>query len=303
MTGPASRPGTWLGVDVGGTKVALRAETDGGPAREHTFRWNGRGLESDLAQLATEIAGFRRWSPGHLAGAGVAMPATVGADGLVTTWPNRPEWIGLDLRSAFRSILGDTPARWADDGDLGALGEARALGCDDLLYVGVGTGVGGGLVADGRLWPGPDRGSFELGHLVTDADGPLCRCGRRGCLQAVASGPATLTRASELRGAPVGYDDLRRGLPAGAEWAVRAVDHACRRLAVAVTGVHELAHTTTVVVGGGFATGLPGFAGLVAHHVADLARPGVPAPMVRPSRLGARSTLHGAVTLARRLSG
>jgi kanosamine 6-kinase len=299
---PASRPETWLGIDVGGTKVALRAETDGGPVREHTFRWHGRGLASDLAQFTAEIARFQRWIPGDLAAVGVAMPATVGTHGLVTTWPNRPEWIGLDLRRTFRSVFGDTPTRWADDGDLGALGEARALGSDDLLYVGVGTGVGGGLVARGRLWPGPERGSFELGHLVTDVDGPICRCGRRGCLQATASGPATLTRATELRGAAVGYDELRRGLPAGEEWAVRAVDRTCHRLAVAITGVCELLHPGTVVVGGGFAAGLPQFADMVASHVADLARPGVPAPVVRTSLMGSVSTLHGAVALARLMS-
>ncbi len=299
MTGPATRRGAWLGIDFGGTKVALRAETDGGGAHEHTFRWCGRGLESDLDQLAAEIAGFRRRTPRGLAGVGVALPATVGADGLVTTWPNRPEWVGLDLRKTLRSVLGDTPMRWADDGDLGALGEARALGCDDLLYVGVGTGVGGGLIADGTLRPGPDRGSFELGHLVTDADGPTCRCGRRGCLQATASGPATLARATRLRGAPVEYEELRRGLLVDEEWAVQAVDRSCHRLAVAITGVRELLHPGTVVVGGGFAAGLPGFADRIAHHLAVLARPGVPAPVVRASLLGPLSTLHGAVALAR----
>ncbi len=299
--GRTAWPGSWLGIDVGGTKVALRAESDGGEVSEHVFRWRGRGLESDLAQLAAELAGFRRRVSGGIAGIGVAMPATVGTDGLVTTWPNRPEWAGLDLRRTFRSCFGDTPVRWADDGDLGALGEARALGCDDLLYVGVGTGVGGGLLAGGALWPGPDRGSLELGHVVTDVDGPVCRCGRRGCLQATASGPATLTRAARMRGAPVGYEDLRRGLPADEEWAVRAVDLTCHRLAVAITGVRELLHPGTVVVGGGFAAGLPGFADLVAHHLAALARPGVPAPVVRASLLGPLSTLHGAVALARLL--
>jgi kanosamine 6-kinase len=301
VTGRTTRPGSWLGIDFGGTKVALRSETDGGPVHQHTFRWRGRGLESDLTQFAAEIAVFQRQVPDGFTGIGIALPATVGTDGLVTAWPNRPEWIGLELRPAFGSILGNTPMRWADDGELGALGEARALDCDDLLYVGVGTGVGGGLIAGGRLRPGPDRGSFELGHLVTDADGPLCRCGRRGCLQASASGPATLMRASRLRGAPVGFDELHQGLLAGQDWAVQAVDRSCHRLAVAITGVRELLHPGTVVVGGGFAAGLPGFVDTIARQVATLARPGVPAPVVRAALLGQESTLHGAVVLGRLL--
>ncbi|GAA4007233.1 hypothetical protein GCM10022384_61660 [Streptomyces marokkonensis] len=123
--GRTAWPGSWLGIDFGGTKVALRAETDGGEVGEHTFRWRGRGLESDLTQLATELARFRRRVPEGFAGIGVALQATVGTDGLVTTWPNRPEWTGLDLRRTFRSCFGDTRsagpttgiwARWAKRG-------------------------------------------------------------------------------------------------------------------------------------------------------------------------------------------
>nr|CAI94692.1 putative kinase [Streptomyces rubradiris] len=300
MTGRTAWPGSWLGIDFGGTKVALRAETDGGEVSEHTFRWRGRGLESDLSQLATELARFRRRIPQGYTGIGVAMPANGGGGraghDLART---APEWTGLDLRRTFRSHFGDTPVRWADDGYAGPLGKRGRWAATKLLYVGVGTGVGGGLLAGGTLWPGPDRGSFELGHVVTDVDGPICSCGRRGCLQATASGPATLARAAGMRGVPVGYDDLRQGLVADEEWAVQAVDRTCHRLAVAISGVRELLHPGTVVVGGGFAAGLPVFAGLVAHHLAALARPGVPAPVVRASVLGPLSTLHGAVALAR----
>jgi kanosamine 6-kinase len=299
--GPGGRGGAaaWLGLDLGGTKVALRAETDQGAVWEHVFRWSGRGLESDLAQLSAEVKRLRQQVPGGFDAVGVALPATVGPDGLVSAWPTRPEWIGLDVRQALRALSGDAPVRWADDGGLGALAEAQAAACDSVLYVGVGTGVGGGLIVGGVLWPGQDRGSFEIGHLVTDADGPECRCGRRGCLQATASGPATLDRAARLRGAPVTSDQLRLAMLADEEWAVQAVDRSCHRLAVAITGVRELVHPGLVVVGGGFAVGLPGFVDTVAHHVAVLARPGVPIPPVHEPSFGGLSALHGAIALAR----
>lgn len=293
---------TWLGLDLGGTKAALRLETDDLDVREHVFRWReGGGVESDLAQLAAEIEVLRQQVPTGFDAVGVALPATVGPDGRVVAWPSRPEWVGLDVREALTGLFGNAPVRWADDGDLGALAEASAAGCDDLLYVGVGTGVGGGLVSHGVLWPGGLGGCFEIGHLITDADGPVCRCGRRGCLQATASGPATLARAARLRRATVTYDDLRLGMLADEEWAVQAVDHCGHRLAVAIVGVHELVHPGVVVIGGGFATGLPGFVDIVAHHVAALARPGVPTPPVRGPSCGGLSTLHGAVALARLL--
>jgi kanosamine 6-kinase len=298
----SQREAAWLGLDLGGTKVALRAETDEGRVHEHLFHWRGRGLESDLEQLAAEVAFLRQQVPDGFHSVGIALPASVGTDGLIDAWPGRPEWLGLDVRPAFQQLFANTSVRWADDGDLGALAEARASGVDDVLYVGVGTGVGGGLMSGGVLWPGLDRGSFELGHLVTDADGLRCRCGRRGCLQATASGPATLARAARLRGADVVYKDLQQGLLADEEWAVQSVDRSCHRLAVAITGVRELLRPDLVVVGGGFAAGLPNFTATVARHVAALARPGVSPPLVRASLLGGLSTLHGAVALAR-LSG
>ncbi|WP_225829855.1 ROK family protein [Streptomyces sp. NK08204] len=300
VAGPRE-PATWLGLDLGGTKVALRAETDSGEARERVLRWHGRGVASDLAQLACEVGLLRREVPGVFAAVGVALPATVGPDDRVAVWPSRPEWTGLDVRRAMGELFPGTPFGWADDGDLGALAEAEATGCADVLYVGVGTGVGGGLTSGAGPLPGLGRGSFELGHVVTDPDGPRCRCGRRGCLQSTASGPATLARASRLRGAGTTYGRLRAGLADQEPWAVQAVDRTCHRIALAITGVRELLHPGLVVVGGGFAAGLPGFVDTVAHHLDALARPGVPAPPVQASCRGGLASLYGAVALARLL--
>ncbi|MDT8909771.1 ROK family protein [Amycolatopsis sp. PS_44_ISF1] len=293
----------YLGVDVGGTKVAFRVETEDGRVEETSFGWAPRhSAGRDLAQLATHVTGLRaRFGP-PLRAVGVAMPATVAPDGRITVWPSRPEWTGLALGPALRTLFPGSAVAWADDGDLAALAEARAGGCADLLYAGVGTGIGGGLVRGGELCPGPGRGSFELGHVVVDLDGARCVCGRRGCLQAIASGPATLARAAELRGAPVTFDELRQGLRDERPWAAGAVGRTARALAAAVTGVGELLHPQRFVLGGGFAAGLPELAGSVAEHLAELARPGRPALPVRPATLGGRSSLRGAVALAR-LSG
>ncbi|OYP13262.1 MULTISPECIES: ROK family protein [unclassified Streptomyces] len=292
-------PAAWLGVEIGGTKVALRAEAPGGRFRERVVRWHGRGVASDMAQLATEVGLLRLAVPGGFAAVGIALPATVGPDDRVAVWPSRPEWIGLHVRRAMAELFPGTPVGWAGEGDLAALAEAEATGCADVLYVEVGTGVGGGLTSGAGPLPGLGRGSFALGHVVTDPDGPPCRCGRRGCLQSIASGPATLARASRLHGAEVTYRSLREGFAHQEPWAVQAVDRTCHRIALAVTGVRELMHPGLVVVGGGFAAGLPGFVDAVARHLHALARPGVPAPPVRPSCRGGLTSLRGAVALAR----
>ncbi|MFE2727640.1 ROK family protein [Kitasatospora sp. NPDC059327] len=307
---------SYLGIDVGGTKVALRAEADRVPALEASFRWPEPGdPAADLAALADHVARLLgRWGRTPQA-VGVAMPATLDAGGRVLSWPNRPSWTGLDVRAALAGSVPGAEVRCADDGDLAAVAEADAMGCRNVVYLGVGTGIGGGVVADGRPFPGPERGSCEAGHLVIDRSGPRCDCGRRGCVQAVASGPAILRRAALARAGrtrtgrasgpvePVAYDALRQGWSAKEAWAVDTVREGCAALAAAVTGLCELAHPEAVVIGGGFADGLPGFAAAVGEEAALLARPGQAAVPVRPAALGGLSSLRGAVLLARAAVG
>ncbi|MEU9250401.1 ROK family protein [Streptomyces sp. NPDC048270] len=289
-----------LGVDIGGTKVAFRVEADGRCVDESSFPWGPRhSAARDLARLTAHVAALRARLGAPLRAVGVAMPGTVGRDGRITAWPSRPEWDGLDLDGALRALFPEAAVAWADDGDLGALAEARASGCEDLLYIGVGTGIGGGLVLRGELCPGLGRGSFEIGHVIVDMGGARCVCGRRGCLQAIASGPATLRRAGELRGAPAAFEDLRRALHDEERWAVAALEETSRALAAAVSGVQELVHPERVLIGGGFAAGVPGLVGMVSGHLAGLARPGRPPLPVEPAALGGLSSLRGAVSLAR----
>ncbi|MGW0891198.1 ROK family protein [Saccharopolyspora sp. NPDC002578] len=287
-----------LAIDIGGTKVALRST--GGPVRyDDVVRWpTSASLDEDLSLLRAAVAGALD-ATGTPAGAGIAFPATVDPSGTVTSWPNRPSWVGLDWTGLLAELFPGTRVRTADDGDLAALAEAHHAGCADALYFGVGTGVGGGAVLDGRLVPGARRGSCEIGHLViATGAGPRCGCGRRGCLQSIASGPAMLRRAGELRGEPVEFDDLRAAWLDGQPWARRTVHDGCAALAAAAVGVSELLHPDVVLVGGGFAAGMPGFTESVADQVAALARPGHPTPPVAAATLGARSSLMGALLLA-----
>jgi kanosamine 6-kinase len=306
-----------LGVDIGGTKVALRAEraegtraqgaTEGAAtaqgadvsAYERVLTWPGGGVEADVAALAGAVDALRAESGLRFAAVGVAMPGTVDPGGRVTVWPGRPSWAGLPFDATLRRLFPGSRTAWADDGDLAALAEARQAGADDVVYLGVGTGVGGGVVLGGRPLPGPGRGSPEVGHLVVDLDGPRCDCGRHGCLQAIASGPATLRRAAAARGAEVGFAELRDGLAHDQQWAREAVHPAGTALAAAVVSLGELVDPAVAVLGGGFAAGLPGFVDLVAREVARLARPGRPTPAVRAAALGGLSSLYGAVALAR----
>jgi kanosamine 6-kinase len=294
---------SYLGIDVGGTKVSLLAAPqpgrDQGISRdEDTFCWSaGSDVDQDL-ELLDERA---RLLLGHhcdaLKGIGVAMPATCDAAGVVRTWPGRPSWTGLDLAASLRRLFPGIPVLVADDGDLAALAEARAAQCGDLLYLGVGTGIGGGIVHGGRPWPGLARGSAEVGHVIVDRTGPRCDCGRVGCVQATASGPATLRRAADLSGMEVGPGELAGAVREEKDWALAAIGESAAALARVVVGLGEVAHPELVVIGGGFAAGIRGFTAMIGEHVLRLARAGSDPAPIRPAVFGPRSSLHGAILL------
>jgi kanosamine 6-kinase len=290
----------FLGIDIGGTKVAMRIEDVAGADTELTFAWApDADAERDLATLAGQVRTLiARWA-GEIGAAGVAMPATLDPAGRVVAWPTRPSWVGADPTGALRAVLPDARITCADDGDLAALAEAGAAGCANVVYLGVGTGVGGGIVLAGRPCPGPSVGSCELGHLIVDRSGPRCDCGRRGCVQAIASGPATLRRAAELRGLPVAPDELPGAVEAKERWAIEAVATGAAGLATAIAGVSELVRPDLAVVGGGFAAAMPGYLDFVRSGLDALRRQGHPLPPVRAARLGGLSSLRGAVELAR----
>lgn len=293
---------SYLGIDVGGTKVALRTEGGGAgtPAAETTFRWpEPARLTTDLEAFAKNIrACLDNW-PEPVRAVGMAMPATLDHAGRVTRWPGRPGWTGLDLAGWLRTALPPVPVRFADDGDLAALAEARQAACRDLLYIGVGTGIGGGIVCDGQLLPPPARNSAEIGHVVVDRSGPRCDCGRLGCVQAMASGPATLRRAARLRGGPVTFAEFLPALAGDQPWATAAIEETGAALALIVTNVSELLSPALTVLGGGFADAIPRLAPLVTEQAQRLARPGQSLPPVQPGALAGLSSLHGAILLAR----
>ncbi|MGW1816046.1 ROK family protein [Streptomyces sp. NPDC002125] len=286
---------------MGGTKVALRVE-DGGGTRwlESDLRWQTSSDSArDWKQLTCSVESLCSAWGEPIRSVGVAMPATLDGGGRVSVWPGRPHWAGLGLRDALAELFPGAGVRIADDGDLAALAEAERAGCRNLVYLGVGTGIGGGVVVDGRPLPGAGRGSCEVGHIVVEREGARCDCGRNGCVQALSSGPATLRRAARIRGGPVDYEALRDGYASGAAWAVAAVAESGAALAAAAVSLCELTRPELVLIGGGFAAGLPQLVPAVAAHTRALARPGSPPVPVRPAALGGLSSLYGAVSLAR----
>jgi glucokinase len=182
-------------VDIGGTKIAVGIVDDSGAvlAKVESPTAGERGYADGLAR----ITGMLREAAGK-AGAEISGIG-IGSTGWVYPFTGEfgdvdflPTWKGCnpvaDLGRAFRVRVA-----LENDGDAAALGEAgwgAGRGKRRLIYVTVGTGIGGGIILDGQLYRGVDRSHPEVGHRVIDASGPECTCGFRGCWEVLATGPA-----------------------------------------------------------------------------------------------------------------
>jgi glucokinase len=193
---------TVLGVDVGGTKVAVAAIRDGGPqhAVEHPTP-----LESSDALLAGIEAAVREVvdAAGEPVAVGIGVPSQIEwATGRVVASVNIP-LAGVPLRDELGRRLG-VPVYVDNDAACAALAESHAIGARELVMLTLGTGVGGGVVTGGRIFRGAHGMGGELGHVVVEADGPECpgNCPNRGCLEALCSGTA-LERAAGMKGRQV----------------------------------------------------------------------------------------------------
>lgn len=155
---------------------------------------------SELVEAVTaEAASLATAAGDGLLGIGVGTPGTVDADGVVVAAPNLG-WADVPLRRHLADRLGTT-VFVENDANLAALAESRfGGGGDDLLLVQLARGVGAGLLVGGRMVTGASFAAGEIGHVVIDADGELCACGKRGCLETWIAGSALSTRAQSRNG-------------------------------------------------------------------------------------------------------
>jgi glucokinase len=200
-------------VDIGGTKIAVGIVDDRGVvlSKMETPTHGERGYADGLARITGMLREVARRAGTEISGIGI------GSTGWVYPFTGEfgdvdflPAWKGCnpvkDLEAAF-----GVRAALENDGDAAALGEAgwgAGRGKQRLIYVTVGTGIGGGIVLDGELYRGVDRSHPEVGHHVIDASGPECTCGFRGCWEALATGPAMAAWYKSNVGAGRGDEDL-----------------------------------------------------------------------------------------------
>jgi predicted NBD/HSP70 family sugar kinase len=255
-------------------------------------------LAERLVHDALQSAGV---APDQLLGVGMGLAAPINkatgnleADGIL------PGWHGIRPAAEMETRLG-IPVALDNDANLGALGEkafGAARGVDDLVYIRLAAGIGAGLIIDGQPYQGRLGVAGEIGHVLSDPHGLICRCGNRGCLETVASPVAVASLLERSRGQPVTVQRLLELVAEGDRGARRAVVEAGDAVGRALSMVVNVLNPELVVVGGDLAQAgdillSPIAAAIERHSVA----PAAAAVRVTAGTLGPRAEVLGAAAL------
>jgi len=193
---------TVVAVDLGGTNIRAAIFPTAEPPPTAIVRVPTRAAEGPDAVIGRIIGAIEEVSGGVKAGIRIGLGAPGPLDarrGVVVEAPNLPGWVNIPLRDRLEQHFG-CPVALGNDANLAALGEWRhgaGRGTHNLIFLILGTGIGGGVIIDDRLLVGARGLAGELGHMTVFPDGPLCGCGKRGHLEAMAAGPAIARRAQE----------------------------------------------------------------------------------------------------------
>ncbi len=184
------------GIDLGATKILSVVVNEHGKLLAEDLRptEDVEGLDAVVAHMAASLRqALSTVKGGRLAAIGIDAPGPVDyARGIVTTPPNLPGWHDVPLASIVGKEFG-VPCVLENDANAAALAEHRwgsGRGSQHMLFLTVSSGIGGGIITDGKLYRGASGAAGEVGHMTINMRGPRCHCGRRGCLEMYASGIA-----------------------------------------------------------------------------------------------------------------
>lgn len=309
--------GQLLALDFGGTKLAAAVANWG----ETSWVAQRRLLSPSHATAQTDLQGMRSLIKDLLNG---AKPAAIGVSfggpvdfstGTVRLSHHVPGWEDLPLQKILTAEFG-VPVSVDNDANVAALGEHQrgaGQGFAHLLYVTISTGVGGGWILNNRLWRGATGMAGEIGHTVADPHGPACLCGKRGCVERLASGPYLAEQARQwlqqypdrgrlLRSLAPDLSQLTaqhisRAAAQGDVLAQAAIDRAGWAVGVGIGNAANLLNPQRFILGGGVTKAGDAFWQRVRDTARSTALPEIHFDIV-PAALGDDAPLWGAIGLA-----
>lgn len=265
-----------IGVDVGGTNVKIALVDKKGeikfpktvPTRaEMGYEYTIGNIQQSIKDLISE-AGIEKSS---LEGIGFGFPGQIDCDkGIVRLAPNIPGWVNVPIAEIMQKEF-NVPVKVDNDVRCAALAELNygaGVGCKNLICITVGTGIGSGLIINGKIVRGASNAAGEIGHIKLEMnDGLLCGCGDRGCLEAYASGPSIVAMAKEyvLGGKSAKFREIAGSIdaitPAIVAQAANEGDAVAKKIfeimgeyiGIGLTSVVNLLNPEKIVIGGGVA--------------------------------------------------
>ncbi|MBN1201853.1 MAG: ROK family protein [Anaerolineae bacterium] len=263
-----------LGIDLGGTKILASAvDRQGriiGSAKRKTR--SERGVDATIERIlktAYDAVDDANLDMDQISAVGIGAPGVADYDaGVVEFAPNLSNWVNVPLGPTLKKALG-IPVFVENDVNAGTYGEytvGAARGYQSVLGVFPGTGIGGGIILGGKLWRGARNAAAEIGHFVVMIDGPVCGCGRRGCIEAVASRtaierdilgeirggrPSIVTDLVNLDKDRITSGTLAEALAKGDPLVTDVIERAAYHLGVFTAGMVNTLDTECVVYGGG----------------------------------------------------
>jgi len=324
-----------IGIDLGGTNLRIALVDRDGliVARDDQRTLADRGPDAvigDIVASVDALIGGASVDRGGIAGVGLCTPGPLDLrEGRIIHAANLPGWTNVPIRNALKERL-HLPVALENDGNAAALGEYRAgagRGNDPLVMLTLGTGVGAGVILNGRILHGHFDNAAELGHMIVVVDGLPCPCGQRGCLERYASADAVVRRAldadqnrdrhgavnlsrdregavypsreRERADLPLRAEDVAQGAVAGDPLCRRVWDEACLYLAVACVNIQHAFNPAKIVLGGGMSlVGKPLLDGVRKFLRAQAWSLHHDVPAIELSSLGADAGLIGSAALA-----
>lgn len=250
-----------IGIDVGGTNLRVGVVDDHKVVWEERYHADFSGLCKTLPPAAA-LSAIQQSLAQSLAEALALYPAVravgIGFPGFIDPGsqhvlqsPNLPGLIDVDVISGLRSLL-NLPVIVENDASAAAYGEyALADKLHSLIYIGLGTGVGGGLILGDKSYPGSNGFAMEIGHLCVVPDGRPCGCGNRGCLEQYASASGVVLSYAEFSGIGRNAEQLAALAVAGDTHALNAYRRAGDTLGLALAHILKVLDVPDVVIGGG----------------------------------------------------
>ena len=296
-----------LAVDFGGTKVEAGFVDDAGVVLQATRFRRPTGGTSTSEELAAAVRGVvldtlaTQPEGTELVGIGVGSAGPIEVRAGLTSPLNVPAWRGYAIRDLIAEAVPGVPVRYRMDGLCIALAEhwvGAARGYDNVMGMIVSTGVGGGIITQGRAIEGPTGNAGHIGHVEVGGFDVPCKCGGIGCVEAIASGPKSVEWAVSEGWIGDSGEDLAAAYAAGDPIARAAVERAGRAIGQSIASATALVDLEIVAIGGGFSRVTPDLFDFIREAIAKRVQFGfVTKVKVVPSGLSDAGPLIGAAAL------